>query len=109
MTTEALVAEARKAVDALRDFAREHGLHPRQRDPLVMAIHDALDTLHQQQATIPELHAKMKAALLQMHFNRADDIFEMPVEAFRQLEAAVFALSTLHRDDPSGGRPEPTG
>jgi hypothetical protein len=35
--------KAQLAVDRLRDFAREHGMDFRERDPLVMAIHDALD------------------------------------------------------------------
>jgi hypothetical protein len=35
--------EARAATTTLRDFARMHGMHFRDRDPLVMAIHDALD------------------------------------------------------------------
>ena len=34
---------ARDAVTKLRDFARAHGMDHRERDPLVMAIHHALD------------------------------------------------------------------
>lgn len=38
-----LTDKARRAVDCLRDFAREHGMHHRERDPLVLDIHRALD------------------------------------------------------------------
>lgn len=37
------VEKARKAIDRLRDFARQHGMHFRERDELVMDIHRALD------------------------------------------------------------------
>jgi hypothetical protein len=37
------VTKAREATATLRDFARQHGMDFRERDPLVMAIHRALD------------------------------------------------------------------
>jgi len=40
---EQIVATARNAVTTLRDFSRTYGMDFRQRDPLVMAIHRALD------------------------------------------------------------------
>jgi hypothetical protein len=43
MKQQQLTDEARRAVDRLRDFAREHGMSHHQRDPLVMDIHRALD------------------------------------------------------------------
>src|SRR4051812_44793988 len=45
------LTKARQAVDKLRDFAREHGMHFRQRDPLVLDIHDALDAFEEQSNT----------------------------------------------------------
>lgn len=43
MADTVLTDKARRAVDRLRDFAREHGMSHHQRDPLVMDIHRALD------------------------------------------------------------------
>jgi hypothetical protein len=40
-----LIEKARQATTTLRDFARVHGMHHKERDPLVMAIHDALDSV----------------------------------------------------------------
>jgi hypothetical protein len=42
---ETLAARARQATSTLRDFARTHGMGFRERDPLVLAVHDALDKL----------------------------------------------------------------
>lgn len=38
-----LIDKARRAVDRLRDFAREHGMSHHQRDPLVLDIHAVID------------------------------------------------------------------
>lgn len=43
-TDSLLAAQARLAVDALRDHAREHCMSHKTRDPLVMAIHKAIDS-----------------------------------------------------------------
>lgn len=54
--TDTLILIARKATDALRDAAREgRVIDYRQRDPLVMAIHNALDALSAAHIRIMEL------------------------------------------------------
>jgi hypothetical protein len=44
-TVKRKVEVARTATGVLRDFARQHGMHFRERDELVVAIHDALDAV----------------------------------------------------------------
>lgn len=52
-----LTDPARRAVDRLRDFAREHGMDFRQRDPLVRDIHNALDAFDAQHPSVAEADA----------------------------------------------------